>query len=185
MVVPRIVSSSMTPTIQEGDRLEPSPPTSLTVGAIVVFRNDTMLVCHRVTAIDAQGTLSTRGDAGRLRGRSARLCDRSGHGSDARGNSRFSLAKPTHVIRRGTTDPSDSDFRRPVRHPEYSCPCRFSLFQHMLAYCSGGQPQSMSLLLHRSSLSPPTPRSPRSHSECFHKLLNSSLLPTDRNRRVT
>ena len=63
MVVPRIVSSSMTPTIQEGDRLELSPPTSLTVGAIVVFRNDTMLVCHRVTAIDPQGTLSTRGDA--------------------------------------------------------------------------------------------------------------------------
>jgi signal peptidase I len=63
MVVPRIVSSSMTPTIQEGDRLELSSPTSLTVGTIVVFRNDTMLVCHRITAIDAQGTLSTRGDA--------------------------------------------------------------------------------------------------------------------------
>ena len=41
MVVPRIVSSSMLPTIQEGDRLELSPPTSLTVGVIVVFRNDT------------------------------------------------------------------------------------------------------------------------------------------------
>jgi len=63
MVVPRIVSSSMTPTIQKGDRLELSPPTSLTVGAIVVFRNDTLLVCHRITAIDPQGTLSTRGDA--------------------------------------------------------------------------------------------------------------------------
>ena len=63
IVVPRVVSSSMTPTIQEGDGLELSPPTSLTVGAIVVFRNDTMLVCHRITAIDPQGTLSTRGDA--------------------------------------------------------------------------------------------------------------------------
>jgi hypothetical protein len=63
IVVPRIVSSSMTPTIQEGDRLELSSPTSLTVGAIVVFRNDTILVCHRITAIDPQGTLSTRGDA--------------------------------------------------------------------------------------------------------------------------
>jgi hypothetical protein len=63
IVVPRIVSSSMTPTIQEGDRLELSPPTSFTVGAIVVFRNDTILVCHRITAIDPQGTLSTRGDA--------------------------------------------------------------------------------------------------------------------------
>lgn len=63
MVVPRIVSSSMMPTIQEGDRLELSPPTSLTVGEVVVFRNDTLLVCHRITAIDPQGTLSTRGDA--------------------------------------------------------------------------------------------------------------------------
>ncbi len=63
IVVPRIVSSSMTPTIQAGDRLELSPPTSLTLGAIVVFRNDTMLICHRVTAINEQGILSTRGDA--------------------------------------------------------------------------------------------------------------------------
>ena len=63
MVVPRIVSSSMTPTIQEDDRLELSPPTSLTIGAIVVFRHDALLVCHRITAINPQGTLSTRGDA--------------------------------------------------------------------------------------------------------------------------
>jgi signal peptidase I len=63
IVVPRVMSSSMTPTIQEGDRLELSPPTPLAIGAIVVFRSDTMLVCHRITAIDPQGTLSTRGDA--------------------------------------------------------------------------------------------------------------------------
>lgn len=53
----------MTPTIQEDDRLELSPPTSLTVGAIVVFRHDALLVCHRITAISPQGTLSTSGDA--------------------------------------------------------------------------------------------------------------------------
>jgi hypothetical protein len=63
IVVPRIVSSSMMPTIQQGDRLELSPPTSFTIGAIVVFRHDAMLVCHRITAIDPQGILSTRGDA--------------------------------------------------------------------------------------------------------------------------
>jgi hypothetical protein len=63
MVVPRIVSSSMTPTIQAGDRLELSPPTSLTVGSIVVFRNGSLLVCHRITSIDPRGTLLTRGDA--------------------------------------------------------------------------------------------------------------------------
>ena len=53
----------MTPTIQEDDRLELSPPTSLTVGAIVVFRHDALLVCHRITAISPHGTLSTSGDA--------------------------------------------------------------------------------------------------------------------------
>ncbi|MEO7859310.1 MAG: S24/S26 family peptidase [Nitrospirales bacterium] len=63
MIIPRIVSSSMLPTIQEGDRLELSPPTSLAVGGIVIFRNDTLLICHRITAIDPHGTLSTRGDA--------------------------------------------------------------------------------------------------------------------------
>lgn len=63
MVVPRIVSSSMMPTIQEGDRLELRPPTSLTVGEIVVFRNDNVLVCHRIIAIDPHGMLSTKGDA--------------------------------------------------------------------------------------------------------------------------
>ncbi|HZC82765.1 MAG TPA: hypothetical protein VE222_13825, partial [Nitrospiraceae bacterium] len=31
MVVPRIVSSSMTPTIQRGDRLELNPPISLSI----------------------------------------------------------------------------------------------------------------------------------------------------------
>ncbi|NOT23196.1 MAG: S24/S26 family peptidase [Nitrospiraceae bacterium] len=63
MVAPRIVSSSMAPTIQAGDRLELSPPTCFTIGTIVVFRVDTLLVCHRITAIDPEGVLSTRGDA--------------------------------------------------------------------------------------------------------------------------
>ena len=63
MAVPRIASSSMAPTIQAGDRLELGPPAALTIGTIIVFRNDTLLVCHRITAIDPQGRLSTRGDA--------------------------------------------------------------------------------------------------------------------------
>jgi hypothetical protein len=63
MVVPRIISSSMMPTIHEGDRLELSHPASLAGGTIVVFRSGALLVCHRITAIDLQGTLWTRGDA--------------------------------------------------------------------------------------------------------------------------
>ncbi|MCE9535495.1 MAG: S24/S26 family peptidase, partial [Nitrospirae bacterium] len=63
MVVPRIMSSSMTPTIQADDRLELSPPASLTVGAVIVFRAENMFICHRVTSIDEQGILTTKGDA--------------------------------------------------------------------------------------------------------------------------
>ncbi|MDP1948159.1 MAG: S24/S26 family peptidase [Nitrospirota bacterium] len=63
LVVPRIMSSSMTPAIQADDRLELTPPSSLTVGAIVVFRTENMFICHRITAIDAQGILTTKGDA--------------------------------------------------------------------------------------------------------------------------
>ena len=63
MVVPRVISSSMMPAIQVGDRLELSPPISLTIGTIVLFRNDSLLICHRITAIDPGGTLWTRGDA--------------------------------------------------------------------------------------------------------------------------
>ncbi|MEQ1848941.1 MAG: S24/S26 family peptidase, partial [Nitrospira sp.] len=44
MVAPRIMSSSMTPTIQAGDRLALSPPTPLTVGAIAVFRTENMFI---------------------------------------------------------------------------------------------------------------------------------------------
>ncbi|MEO8338245.1 MAG: S24/S26 family peptidase [Nitrospirota bacterium] len=53
----------MTPTIQEGGRLELSPSTSLTVGSIVGFLIDPLLVCHRITAIDPLDTFWTRGDA--------------------------------------------------------------------------------------------------------------------------
>ena len=63
LVVPRIMSSSMTPTIQADDRLELSPPSALTVGTIVVFLAENIFICHRVTAIDAQGILTTKGDA--------------------------------------------------------------------------------------------------------------------------
>ena len=138
MVVPRIVSSSMTPTIQEGDRLELSPPTSLAVGAIVVFRNDTMLVCHRVTAIDAQGTLSTRGDA------TYGACEVVQPGSVIgvvtgvlRGGTHVSLRHSSHMSSALTQPTSLKSRVRTVvvRSVTQSIRvlARFSLFQHMLA----------------------------------------------------
>ncbi len=133
MVVPRIASSSMTPTIQEGDRLELSSPTSLTVRAIVVFRNDALLVCHRITTIDPEGTLSTRGDA--TQGACEIVQPASVIGvvtGVIREGTHMSLEKKaTPVIRRSTADQnheSRSDCRRPLGHPEYSCPCKILTF---------------------------------------------------------
>ena len=138
MVVPRIVSSSMTPTIQEGDRLELSPPTSLTVGAIVVFRNGTMLVCHRITAIDPQGTLSTRGDA------TQGACEVVQPGSVIgvvtgvmRGGTHVSLGQSPHMSSPAAQPTSLTSCVRTVvvRSVTQSIRvlARFSLFQHMLA----------------------------------------------------
>ena len=138
MVVPRIVSSSMTPTIQEGDRLELSPPTSLTVGAIVVFRNDTLLVCHRITAIDPQGTLLTSGDA------TQGACEVVQPGSVIgvvtgvmREGAHISLGKIPHLSSAAAQPTSLTSCARTVvvRSVTQSIRvlARFSLFQHMLA----------------------------------------------------
>ena len=138
MVVPRIVSSSMTPTIQKGDRLELSPPTSLTVGTIVVFRNDTMLVCHRITAIDPQGTLSTRGDAmqgawevvqpGSVIGVVTGVMRKGTHVSFGKSPHMSSAAaQPTSLTSRVRTVVARSATQ------SIRVLARFSLFQHMLA----------------------------------------------------
>ena len=138
MVVPRIVSSSMTPTIQAGDRLELTTPTSLTVGTIVVFKNDTLLICHRVTAIDPQGMLSTRGDA------TQGACEVVQPGSVIgvvtgvmRGSTHLSLGQSPHLSS-ATTQPTSLKSRvRTVVVQSVTQSIRLlarcSLFQHMLA----------------------------------------------------
>ena len=138
MVAPRIVSSSMTPTIQEGDRLELSPPISLTVGAIVVFRNDTMLVCHRITAIDPHGTLSTRGDA------TQGACEIVLPGSVIgvvtgvmRGGTHVSIGQGPHMSSAAAQPTSHKSRVRTVVVQSVTQSirvlARFSLFQHLLA----------------------------------------------------
>ena len=138
MVVPRVMSSSMTPTIQQGDRLEIGPPTSLTLGAIVVFRIDTMLICHRITAIDPQGTLSTRGDA------TQGACEVVQPGSVIgvvtgvlREGSHVSLGQSPYMASTATQPTSIKHRVRTVvvRSLTQSIRvlARFSLFQHMLA----------------------------------------------------
>ena len=138
MVVPRVVSSSMTPTIQAGDELEIGPPTSLTLGAIVVFRIDTMLVCHRITAIGSQGMLSTRGDA------TQGACEVVQPGSVIgvvtgvlREGTHVSLEQRPHMASTATQPTSIKHRVRTVvvRSLTQSIRvlARFSLFQHMLA----------------------------------------------------
>lgn len=137
IVVPRVMSSSMTPTIQEGDRLELSHPTPLAIGAIVVFRSDTMLVCHRITAIDPQGTLSTRGDA------TQGACEVV-HPNSVIGVVTGLMRKGTHISlgHSQRTPSSEAQSTRPtspgwnvVTKLIIACVhvlARFSLFQHML-----------------------------------------------------
>lgn len=62
LLIPRVVSWSMFPTLCKGDRLELGPPDPLHLGDLVVFRRPFGLVCHRL--IERNGTiLYTKGDA--------------------------------------------------------------------------------------------------------------------------
>ncbi len=61
-MVPRVASWSMAPTLQKGDRLELGSADALQAGDIVVFRQDRLLICHRIEQIERQ-RVYTRGDA--------------------------------------------------------------------------------------------------------------------------
>ncbi len=63
LVNPRVISWSMNPTLQPGDRLELEPAPALHIGDVIVFRQETLFVCHRIERIEHQ-RLYTRGDAG-------------------------------------------------------------------------------------------------------------------------
>jgi signal peptidase I len=62
VMVPRVVSSSMTPTIRKGDRLRVERADTLQAGDIVVFRYEGLFVCHRIERIENKW-LVVRGDA--------------------------------------------------------------------------------------------------------------------------
>lgn len=177
IVVPRIVSSSMTPTIQAGDKLELSPPTSLAVGSIVVFRNDSLLICHRITAIDPQGALSTRGDAtqspcetvqpGSVIGVVTGVLRKGTYVSFGQGPPTSSASAQQNSLKSRVWATAVRSVTRSIR-----ALARFSIFQHILAF------------LLRSLLSPPIPRLPRSHSACLLTLPNFTRHPTGKNRHV-
>ena len=59
----RVVSWSMFPSIHKGDLIEIGRAHHLGVGDVVLFRGETGLICHRVTAVGADGDVRTRGDA--------------------------------------------------------------------------------------------------------------------------
>jgi len=62
LLIPRVASWSMYPTLCKGDRLELDPAAPLHVGNLVVFRRPFGLVCHRLVARQEQ-VLLTKGDA--------------------------------------------------------------------------------------------------------------------------
>jgi len=61
VVIPRVASWSMTPTIMKGDRLELERTDTFQVGDVVVYRHDQLFVCHRIQRIDGSH-LYLRGD---------------------------------------------------------------------------------------------------------------------------
>lgn len=62
LLIPRVASWSMYPTLCKGDRLELGPAEPLHAGDLVVFRRPFGLVCHRLVARQEQ-VLLTKGDA--------------------------------------------------------------------------------------------------------------------------
>lgn len=62
LVIPRVMSDSMEPTLQAQDGLELGPADGLRIGDLVVFRQDSVLACHRLEHMDHQH-LYTKGDA--------------------------------------------------------------------------------------------------------------------------
>lgn len=62
LLVLKVTSWSMFPTIHKGDLIEIEPAASLRVGDVVVFRRGAALVCHRVTGLSSQEIL-TSGDS--------------------------------------------------------------------------------------------------------------------------
>jgi hypothetical protein len=59
----RVVSWSMFPTIHKGDLLDVCAPNHLETGDIIVYLQNSDLICHRVKALPADGSLLTAGDA--------------------------------------------------------------------------------------------------------------------------
>jgi hypothetical protein len=62
VVTPRIVSTSMVPTLQPGDRLELAAPHVLHIGDLVVYREGHLLICHRMVGLETHYAY-TKGDA--------------------------------------------------------------------------------------------------------------------------
>jgi signal peptidase I len=62
VLIPRVVSWSMTPTIRKGDRLELGRVDALQVGDVIVYRQDRLFICHRIHRSDGSH-LYLRGDA--------------------------------------------------------------------------------------------------------------------------
>jgi len=88
-----VTSWSMFPTIHQGDVLTIESSDRICVGDVIVFVLSGALVCHRVTSMQADGVLCTRGDAANQEDAPIRLHHVIGRVSAVqRGSSRFAPA---------------------------------------------------------------------------------------------
>ncbi len=63
LVVYRVSSDSMAPTLHKGDRLEIGPATTMIPGDLLIYAVQSQVVCHRLRSIEPEGTLLVSGDA--------------------------------------------------------------------------------------------------------------------------
>lgn len=62
LVTPRVISFSMMPALQAQDSLELGSAKNLQIGDLIVFRHQSLLICHRILQMDEEH-IYTRGDA--------------------------------------------------------------------------------------------------------------------------
>ena len=132
LVSPRVISSSMQPTLAIGDRLDLAPADRLQVGDLVVFRQGSLLICHRVARMEDQ-RLYTKGDACDGPPEPISLSDVVGRvPAVLRGNMRLSVSPPSVHLRQGAVTESPLD-----RVADWGREQMGSLLRRLIGYSAG------------------------------------------------
>lgn len=117
----RVISWSMSPTLQKGDYLELGQPGALHTGDVIVFRQNHLFICHRIDRLDGQH-LYMQGDAS--------------EGPPERINSSEVVGRVIAILRNGTR----------LAVPPRPDRTQFGSRSRLERYAEWGQEQSRSLL---------------------------------------